>query len=760
MKDTQKDSLQMHMEVYSDGHEMNAVNLYKQYFEKKEDPELLRKASDEFNKSSNPEGKDIAQLLTALYWREKGIVEKNDRKACIYLLKSATVFRKDKRSVEDAKKVMLEFYKRKLDISHKKNTDPSDFFMRRARIYKELGQEKNYHVEMSLYYIFASTHNVRDLNQAISLIEKAVEQAELSTVEEIATKARSILHKLKSYASPTLDAAIKEIEEELKEIEKTSDKFGRETALGDLHFLSSQKEQKLESKIQLLEQSADYYEKAGMPDRAYSLRGDILQYKARNSKPPTKEHAELYKKASEQYGKAGNVRMQKLLEGHYEIALATVNGVLGDNSMEFQERLVAANHLYKEAGNVGGVQFTAGIGLFMEASRANYPDSVKLFEVAAGCLDSVREFFLAALARSEMLSQKASKAKDKKEQNALMLEEKNYLEKAIIEDSKRDQSKSIQFPVDGVMVQAKVFDTLNKARLDELNGFLENDEKLRKAHFAKAKQEYLSLESGGAFSTLVLSGIGWASLFLEDASDARKYFEKLQKIKPDNPHVKLGLESIDKLLKLKYSQAATQEVIRTRVAQPLRIELGQDITFLKNGEPYPTEFFNLCLAMVKDSCAQIERYRKSFINSDEPTIRNQVLMLSNSVAGKALGTNLTGETFTGEGKSDITGINSENNKDYFISECKIWASPGEYKNGFNQLVGRYKTQTDKAALLVNFVKSGSFSEVKEKAINAIKELDQEAKITDVDDENFISNHKDHGMIFHHLVDLIESKKRV
>ena len=746
--------------VFHDEQEMRGSDYLDEFKKQKvKNPELIRKAAEEFRQSSNPEGKDISQFLTAWYWREKGVLEKDDKKACTYFLKSATAFNKDKRTTNEAKKIMLEFYKRKLDISHATNSDPTEFFMKRAKIYKELGQEKEYNVEMCIYYIFASTHNVRELNQAISLLEKSVKHAELSGVEEFASKARGMLHKLKSHASSTLEEAIKEIKEELEEIEKTSDKFGKETALGDLHFLNSQAETAPEKKISLLEQAAEYYDKAKMPERAHTIRGDIYQFKANKTKATDKDHADLFKLASEEYGKAGNIRMQKLLAGHYEVALATINGVFGDNSKEFKDRLVAANHLYKDAGNVGGVQFTAGIGVFMEASRAKYPDSVKLFQVAAECLESVKEYYLAAFAKSEMLSQKASRAVSKEEQDALMLEEKNYLEKAIIENKKRSSSQSIQFPVDGVMVQPKIFDGLNKARLHELNGFIETDGDIRKKYFLRAKQEYLSLESSGAFASTVLSGIGWASLFLEDASDAKKYFEKLQKIKPDNPHVKLGLEAVDGLIKVKYSKGATDALIRKRVSQPLMMELGEDISLVKNGEPYPSEFFNLCLAMVKDSCSQIERFRKNFFNSDEPTIRNQILMLSNSVAGKGLGINLTGETFTGEGKSDIAAVNPENHNDYFLSECKIWQSAGEYKKGVNQLVGRYKTQTDKAAVLINFVKEGKFSEVMEKSIQSVKDLDPEAAINVVDEKNFLSTHKEHGIIFHHLVDLIDSSGR-
>lgn len=713
----------------------------------------------EIKQSSNPEGKEIALLLEAWHLREKGIQEKDSRKACRYLIKSHSAFSKDKRMSKDAKKVLIEYYKRKLVVLHLEGKRSTSVFLKIANVYKELGNIKEHHAFMSLYCLYDSTDNLKNLPVAVEKLKKGLKHANKSGKKEISYKMKGIFHKLKSYSSSTPKEAIKELRKEIRAIEKTSDKFGHETALGDLSFLKSRIEKKPVKRVTLLEDAATYYKKAGMQNRAHQLMGDVYQIKGNNCSPSDKKHADYYQKAATEYGKAGNIRMQKWLQGHYEIALGTKLGMLAGNNKVFRRHLIAANHMYKEAGNIGGVQFTAGLGIFLAAVRADYPNSLKLFSAAAECLESVKENFLAAFARSEVARINASKSRKKVDRINFMKEERNYLERAIIEDKKRSTKQTIIFPVGGVKISPKVLAHLSKARLQELNGFLENDRELAKKYFRRAKQEYSSIESSGAFQKQVLPGIAWVNLFLENIAEAKKYFEKLEKIDLKNPHVKVGLEALDKLIEVKYSKQSENYLIKKRVSTPLVISLADDVSLIVDDKPYPTEFFNLCLAMVKRSCNQIERHKSNFFTSDEESIRNEILMLSNSVAEEGLGATLTGETFTSKGKSDIFAKNSQEQNDYFIGESKVWRSSSEYKKGFNQLTDRYLTAADRAGFLVNFIKHGKISDVLEKAVTAVMDVDPKAKINKIDGKNFISVHREYGFIFHHLVDLVKVRAR-
>lgn len=747
------------VKILNDEHEEKASCFFDSFKNQKspKDPELLRKAAAEFKQSSNPESKEIAQFLEALYLREKGLQEKDHKKAANFLIKSYSAFLKDKRTFKEAQHVLLQFYQRKIEINHVEGKNSTEIFLKRANVYKALGREDGYHAEMSLYCLYQSTDSIQNLQSAVKKLEEAVKHAKLSKKEEIIHKMEGILHKIKSYNSTNLEDAIREIEKEIESIDKTSDKLGKEVALGDLSFLKSKFEKASDKRATLIEEAASYYEKAGMQPRAHQMLGDAYQLRGNSSSLLEEHHDDYYQKASEEYGKAGNIRMQKWLEGHHHIALATKEGVIADNNEAFRNHLMAANHAYRDAGNIGGVQFTAGIGIFLEAIRAEYPKSLELFKAAAECLDNVSEKFLAAFARSEVARILASKSDSEKERDQHMLEEKNYLERAIIEVEKKDRKQTTSLPAALDKISPEILTHLSKARLEELNGFLEKNRELEKAHFNRAKQEYLAIQNSTAYQTLILSGLGWANLFLEDISAAKKYFDSLENIDPDNPHVKSGKEALDKLLQVKYSPEAESYLIKKRLAMPLIVSLSNDVSLVKNDVPYPSEFFNICLAIIKRSCNQMERYKPNFFSSDEPSLRNEVLIIANSVAEVGLGATLTGETFTGKGKSDIFAKDSQEQNDYFIGESKIWKSPSEYKQGFKQLTDRYLTASNRAGVLVNFVKTGKMSEVVEKAIAAIKGMDRDAKIHHVDSTTFVSEHTEYGIIFHHLVDLIPNR---
>lgn len=64
--------------------------------------------------------------------------------------------------------------------------------------------------------------------------------------------------------------------------------------------------------------------------------------------------------------------------------------------------------------------------------------------------------------------------------------------------------------------------------------------------------------------------------------------------------------------------------------------------------------------------------------------------------------NATGETFIGQGKSDI--LLRWNNRDAFIAECKIWGGSQTVTNGITQLLDRYTVWRDTRVALIIFIR--------------------------------------------------------
>ncbi len=754
---------QPQIEVFYDEHDKRAQD-YWDDFEKDRNKNLesLHKAATEILKSANPDGKQIYQLFEGMYLTEKGKKEKDNKRSCRFLIKAISLFDKNKASKDIANKTRLLFYKRKLEVLKFEKKPLSETFKKMANTQKSLGKNKDYHAEMSLFCLNKSIESMHDLPKAKVFLQEGTEYAKKSGNKDILNKMNGLLHRINSYDSKTLEGAISEIEKEILAIERTSDRYGIDVAMGDLNFLKSKMISAPDTRAKLLEEAAEYYEKAGMSNRAHQIRGNAFQIMGNNTNPADYKHADFYQKSADEYEKAGNKRMQKWMEGHRQIALASIDGVIAGDDKAFRFHLMSANHKYRDAGNIGGLQYTAGVGIFLDALRAEYPQSISLFNSAAECLESVKENYLSSFARAEIARIKAFKSKTKSDQKIFLLEEKNALERAALEEKKGNLDQSIEIVIGGSKVSAVVLGHLNTARIEELNAFLENDREIAKIHFGRAKVSYLAIKDSEAFKISILSGLGWCNLFLENILEAKDYFEKLKKISPHSEHVELGEQALNDLIKLKYSQQVGDDLIKKRLSLPLQISLIDDVVLVSqsSGRPYPSDFFNICLAITKRSCNQLERYRKDFCKLNEEALRNQILIISNSIAEEGLGATITGETFSGEGKSDIFAKNSQEQNDFFLGECKVWKSQSEYKAGFDQLIERYQTATDRAGVLINFVKVGKLTDNLIKAKSAVLELDQNATITDIEGENaFVSQHKEFGIIFHKLVDLVSYKNK-
>ena len=126
--------------------------------------------------------------------------------------------------------------------------------------------------------------------------------------------------------------------------------------------------------------------------------------------------------------------------------------------------------------------------------------------------------------------------------------------------------------------------------------------------------------------------------------------------------------------------------------------------------PYVPEYelsmddYEQILTVSKSMVKVMERSPQSFKQMDEPDLRNQLLVpLNAQFEGGA-----TGETFNGEGKTDI--LIRVGDKNIFIGECKIWHGPKELLDAIDQLLG-YTTWRDTKTAIFVFNRNKNFSGV-------------------------------------------------
>lgn len=242
---------------------------FKGYEADRKNVELLNKAADSYSKSANPEGKKIAELLRGLYYRELGVNEVDNKKALKHLQKAVVFFGKavGRNSIE-AKKVRLELLKRKILAVEKKQKPPKDLFLKRAKLYQELKDMKNYHGDMSLYYMFSMMELEPFDDKIIKFAELMVEHAKQSEHQELFYKAKVLLHQIKSSLASEPRIALEELEESLNAIKQTSDKYGEEEAQARLAFTKGMLTTDKRKRQLLLAEATQRWDKLGNKKQA------------------------------------------------------------------------------------------------------------------------------------------------------------------------------------------------------------------------------------------------------------------------------------------------------------------------------------------------------------------------------------------------------------------------------------------------------------------------------------------------------------
>ena len=124
-------------------------------------------------------------------------------------------------------------------------------------------------------------------------------------------------------------------------------------------------------------------------------------------------------------------------------------------------------------------------------------------------------------------------------------------------------------------------------------------------------------------------------------------------------------------------------------------------------EPDPVvdlaEYENI-LKICRSMVSVIERTPSVFVNMDEEGIRVHFLVqLNGQYEGQA-----TGETFNGEGKTDI--LIRVGDRNIFIAECKFWDGPKSLHDAIDQLLG-YATWHDSKTAIFLFNRTRQLSTV-------------------------------------------------
>lgn len=126
--------------------------------------------------------------------------------------------------------------------------------------------------------------------------------------------------------------------------------------------------------------------------------------------------------------------------------------------------------------------------------------------------------------------------------------------------------------------------------------------------------------------------------------------------------------------------------------------------------------FNEVVESITHTATYMENHVKSFSEMGEEQIRDHIVAMLNGM----LSIRATGETFNGNGKTDILYPYKE--KNLFIGECKIWDGPSTITNGIGQLEGYLGWNDMKASLIIFYKNKDSMTKKIDEMCGAIRSL--------------------------------------
>ena len=128
----------------------------------------------------------------------------------------------------------------------------------------------------------------------------------------------------------------------------------------------------------------------------------------------------------------------------------------------------------------------------------------------------------------------------------------------------------------------------------------------------------------------------------------------------------------------------------------------------------PDSEYEFILTVIDQLSLSIERNPRTFVHMQEEQIRDLILVnLNGHYKGDA-----TGETFNGQGKTDI--LIRADGRNVFIAECKFWEGQKALHAAIDQVLG-YLTWRDTKAALLLFSKNVGFTDVLGKIAGAVPE---------------------------------------
>jgi hypothetical protein len=216
--------------------------------------------------------------------------------------------------------------------------------------------------------------------------------------------------------------------------------------------------------------------------------------------------------------------------------------------------------------------------------------------------------------------------------------------------------------------------------------------------------------------------------------------EQLRKILTQRKELVLKVNSSARLLGIPLAPVATEVMIPV---ERRSLTLAEIDTRSRAGEP--------AHVLAEEIAAELVKTMRSFgsalehqpvvagriLGEDEESLRDVLLFILNANWER-----VGGETFTGEGKTDI--LFPWNGRNAFIGECKIWHGEKEFSLAIDQLLGYLVWRDVRAGLIIFIRDRKDVGAIINKARHTLRSHSNYKHDSNADDEFVLSSNTDEG----------------
>lgn len=681
---------------------------------------ILEQAAVLIEKSANPESQQIRDFLLGMSKRLQGSAEKDNIKAIQFMDEALAFFEKvniDGSNIEYHRTKIMR-YRRELDVSRENHSKYAEICLKISEENLALGDTKEYHVSKGLYHLFSSMEMLlKDPYAALKEINESIEEFSIISDETIIAKLNASKLRILAAFQPDPQLRLELLNQTLKEIQKTGDKFGFYECRGQVNYLKGQIERNWKNKIKLFTNAAKDFKRDGFNELCNSSLGAINFWRAHDPSLGIDEAIKLLTDAAHHYDLVSNRIDFENAMGVLFMLKSISEGIMKNDDAGFTGNLVEANKHFAKSLPSRELNLTAGLILFAEASKFKPEKAKDILRKAAEILKIINEKFYHHIYYQYYLVEARLAEEDIEAITRYQQEALSHLEAwlAYRADAKKSKARTLELPFD-----PEALNDLFSGEYYFLKGRLEEEPIIREALLKKSLSIYSSLIDRGIMLDKVLRAKGWVCMFLDELDIAVSTFDEACRLNPSSETL-----NQDKTFATEQLKAGFRDLKESIVRESkFRLELQEylNTAFGNVKIPYSEKFVdqigqNFTQSVIREiqkAGKTLEENYPLHKDKDEEGLRDEL-----NQCLKMIYHFVSGESKKAKGKRDINILNKSTQEE-LTAECLIWNGEKYYLGKKEQLFDRYLTWHNKEAALICFIRDKDFEQTINAATEAIK----------------------------------------